>query len=72
MSIFKTNKDLDSTLIVFGIHLLLAGVIVAEVIGKETQDLSGLLTNLVIIYGMICSYFFKTDKKANGTEDAPK
>ena len=66
MSIFKTNRDVDSTFIVFGIHVLLGVVIYLEATNGENDDLSTLLTNLIIIYGMICSYFFKSQKEQNG------
>ena len=66
MSIFKTNRDVDSTFIVIGIHLLLGAVIYIEAMGKHDGDLSTIMTNLIIIYGMICSYFFKSQKEQNG------
>ena len=66
MSIFKTNRDFDSTLIVVGIHALLIGIIVAEALGVEGTNFGSLLTNLVVVYGMICSYFFKSQKESNG------
>ena len=66
MSIFKTNRDVDSTFIVIGIHILLGAVIYIEARGNHDGDLSTIMTNLIIIYGMICSYFFKSQKEQNG------
>lgn len=63
MSLFKTNRDLDSTLIIFGIHMLLGGVLALDYFGKDSTDLSSMLNNLLIIYGMICSYFFKSQSQ---------
>lgn len=68
MPLFKTNRDFDSTLIICGIHLLLAAILYIEVRGQHTADITSIMNNLLIIYGMICSYFFKaqTESKANG------
>ena len=71
MGIFKSNRDLDSTFIVVGIHVLLGYVIYVEAHGTTHDgDLSTLMTNLIIIYGMICSYFFKSQKEQNGNGEA--
>ena len=69
MALFKSNRDFDSTLIVFGIHALLVGIIVAEALGAEGADFGSLLNNLIIVYGMICSYFFKSQKEQNGDQE---
>jgi len=63
MSIFKSNRDLDSTLIIIGIHLIIAGVLVMEYLGGERADFTSTLNNLLIVYGMICSYFFKSQSQ---------
>ena len=68
MSIFKSNRDFDSSLIVFGIHALLGSVIWADITTPNT-DLSSLTNNLIIIYGMIASYFFKSQKQQNGEKE---
>ena len=60
MGIFKDNKDFDSSLIVLGVHILLGFVIISDI--NTEADLSALTNNLIIIYGMICSYFFKNGK----------
>ena len=65
--IFKTNRDVDSTIIVIGIHLLMGGVLFYHASGQN--DMSSILNNLFIIYGMIASYFFKSQQKQNGGED---
>ena len=69
MPIFKTNRDFDSTLIVCGIHVLLGGIVAVDVL-HPAVDMSSFTNNLVIIYGMICSYFFKSQQatRANGEE----
>lgn len=73
MPLFKTNRDFDSTVIIFGIHLLLAGVIAVEVIlDQKNSDLSSLLNNLMIVYGMICSYFFKSQTAQAQNGDGEK
>jgi len=73
MALFKTNRDFDSTVIIFGIHLLLAGVIAVEVIlDTKNSDLSSLLNNLMIVYGMICSYFFKSQSQQTGGGNGDK
>ena len=63
MSVFSSNRDLDSTLIVLGIHVLLGGVIAVDVMYPEV-DLGSLSNNLIIIYGMIASYFFKSQSQS--------
>lgn len=65
MALFKSNRDMDSTIIVVGIHLLLGGVLALEYLGGENSDLSSTLNNLLIIYGMCASYFFKSQKASN-------
>lgn len=60
MAIFKSNRDFDSTLIIAGIHLLMGAVLLMEYLGSEATDLTSTLNNLLIIYGMIASYFFKS------------
>ena len=63
MSLFKSNRDFDSTLIIVGIHALMGAVLWMEYAGSDAQDLSSTLNNLLIIYGMIASYFFKSQKE---------
>ena len=36
MALFKSNRDMDSTIIVVGIHLLLGGVLALEYLGGKT------------------------------------
>ena len=68
MSIFKTNRDFDSTMIIIGIHVLMGAVLYMEYIGGEKSDLSSFLNNLIIVYGMIASYFFKSQSQnGNGS-----
>ena len=63
MALLSSNRDFDSTLIVLGIHLLLGGVICVDVLYPGT-DLSSLTNNLIIIYGMVASYFFKSQSQS--------
>ena len=58
MALFGSNRDFDSTIIVIGIHLLMGGVLFFHVSGQT--DMGSVLNNLFIVYGMICSYFFKS------------
>lgn len=60
MAWIKSNRDLDSTIIVVGIHLLLVGAITVDAF--VDLDMSSLTNNLVIIYASIASYFFKSQK----------
>lgn len=68
MSIFKNNRDFDSTLIIVGIHVLMGAVIYMEFTGGESNDLSSFLNNLIIIYGMVASYFFKAQSQNGNGE----
>lgn len=70
MPLFKTNRDFDSTLIVVGIHVLLGGIITLEALGLKGADFGSLLNNLIIVYGMICSYFFKSQKEQIDTQNS--
>jgi len=63
MSLFRSNRDFDSTLIIVGIHALMGWVLWMEYAGSNAEDLSSTLNNLLIIYGMIASYFFKSQKE---------
>ena len=62
MSIFKSNRDFDSTLIIVGIHTLMGVVLWLSHSGDGSESLSSFLNNLVIVYGMIASYFFKSQQ----------
>lgn len=61
-SIFKSNRDFDSTLIVLGIHAVLGAILYAEIF--TDADMNGLSGTVLTIYGMIASYFFKSKSEA--------
>ena len=67
MSIFKSNRDFDSTLIIVGIHTLMGVVLWLSHSGDGSESLSSFLNNLVIVYGMIASYFFKSQNQKEST-----
>ena len=70
MPLIKSNRDLDSTIIVVGIHLMLVGSIAVDAL--VDVDMSSLTNNLVIIYASIASYFFKSQKtKEDDTHETP-
>lgn len=59
MAWFKSNKDLDSTLIILGIHAILGGILYMEFI-SETNQFDSVLSALIPIYSMIAGAFFKS------------
>ena len=69
MAIFKSNRDFDSTLIIVGIHLLLGAVLYIEISGEGNSEVSSVINNLLIIYGMIASYFFKSQSQIQQSKD---
>ena len=69
MALIKTNRDLDSTLIVCGIHALIGVVLYMDFRGGTDSDLTSVINNLLIIYASICTYFFKNRAQANASEN---
>lgn len=61
MPLFKTNRDLDSSIIVVGVHLLMVAILALHVLGKLPEG-SAMEANIMIVYAMIASYFFKSQK----------
>lgn len=55
MAIFSSNKDLDSSLIVIGIHVLMGFAIYFHAKGQIDASL---LSQLVLAYTGICSALF--------------
>lgn len=55
MAIFSSNKDLDSSLIVVGIHILMG---IAIYYHAKGQIDASLLSQLVLAYTGICSALF--------------
>lgn len=72
MAVFKSNKDLDSTLVVIGIHILMGGAMFFHFTGSsgEGVDSNAIMSNLLIAYTGVCSYLFGKGKaeaeKSNG------
>ena len=67
-AIFKSNRDFDSTIIVVGIHLLLFAILGLHAFDKLPEN-TGLETNILLVYGMIASYFFKSQIQKNGAQN---
>ena len=64
MAVFNSNKDLDSTIVVIGIHLLMAGAMYFHFTGAggEGVDSGAIMSNLLIAYTGVCSYLFGKGK----------
>ena len=59
MAIFSDNKDLDSTLTVIGIHILMGGAMYFHATGKLD---AGIMNQLMIAYTGVCGYLFGKGK----------
>ena len=64
MAIFSSNKDLDSTIVVIGIHLLMGLAMYFHFTGAggESVDSGAIMSNLLIAYTGVCSYLFGKGK----------
>ena len=71
MTLFQTNRDLDSTIIVIGVHVLLFTILALHAFELLPEG-STIETNAVIIYGMIVSYFFKSKTQEAEMKPTPQ
>lgn len=68
MAIFSSNKDLDSTIVVVGIHVLMGGCVYFHSAGSIDASI---LNQLMIAYTGVCGYLFgkgkaEADARTNG------
>ena len=63
MAIFSSNRDLDSTITVIGIHVLMAAAMYFNYTGVDAVN--SIISELLIAYTGICGYLFG---KARGTD----
>ena len=72
MAIFSSNRDLDSTITVVGIHLLMGGAMFFHFTGMGDASVdSSIMSNLLIAYTGVCGYLFGKGK-AEATAERKK